>query len=187
MRKRLQLIILSLTISSLLFISCHHDNKEDKTSPYFTHFYTGNKDAILRDIHFDMSPDEVKSIEKSRLYEATEDHLFYEFSYPTDSTAFSEYAEVQYFFDENDKLDVIASHLFLNDSTLEKGLRTSLQQYFNQRYGSAEADKNSELWNGDFTDKKTGTDYNYTIRVKNIVKQSDDDLTGVSIEYHLER
>jgi hypothetical protein len=66
------LIYFFILCSSFIFTSCHHDgNRNDikNASPYFTQFYTGNEAAVLRDINFNMSPDDVKKIETCKLYE----------------------------------------------------------------------------------------------------------------------
>ena len=170
-------------VAPFLFSSCQHDDKKsdlEDASPYFTNFFTGNDEAVLRDISFNMNPDEVKKVEPSKLYETTADHLFFEFSYPTDSTAFSEYANVQYFFNENNQLDIITADIYLNDSIQEQKLRNTLTQYYNKRYGNPDADDNNvSVWSDSYKDLKTNTKLNYSIAIKDL----EDDDFGVSIEY----
>lgn len=171
---------MATTILSLT--SCHHDdhkNAVQDASPYFTHFMTGSEDYVLRNIGFNLTPEELKKKETSKLYEETPDHLFYEFSFPTDSTAFSEYANIQYFFNENNQLDIITADIYMNDSTQENKLRNNLTQYYNLRYGSPEKDENDqEVWKGSYEDKKTSQSYPYSVDIKDL-----DDDYGVSIEY----
>jgi hypothetical protein len=174
-----------LLLAILIATSCKPKVDKSKikdASPYFTHFYSGNDDAVLRDINFNMSPDDVKKTETCKLYEHTPDHLFYEFSFPTDSTAFSEYANVQYFFNENNQLDIITADIYLNDSIQQAGLKNTLTTYFNERYETADDANTYSVWEGTYTDKNTNKDYDYTISLKNI----EDDF-GVSIEYYLQR
>lgn len=179
------LIYFFILCSSFIFTSCHHDgNRNDikNASPYFTQFYTGNEAAVLRDINFNMSPDDVKKIETCKLYENTPDHLFYEFSFATDSTAFSEYANVQYFFNETNQLDIITADIYLNDSTQQSALKKTLTQYFDERYESADDADTYSVWTGTFEDKIMNKKYEYTISLKKL----EDDF-GVSIEYYLQR
>lgn len=166
----------------LLLNSCKHDKyaKDIKdASPYFTNFFTGTDDDILRTVNFNLSQDEVKKIEKSKLYESTADHLFYEFIYPKDSSSFSEYANVQYFFNENNQLDIITTDIFLNDSTQVVQAKNTFEQYYNKRYGDPTPDENGyDVWKGDFKDAKTNTNYNYTVALTELP-----DEFGIKIEY----
>ena len=98
--------ILYLTFFLCFIISCHHDTYKDSikdASPYFISLFTGNEDAVFRGINFNETADAIKKIETSKLYESTPDHLFYEVTFPKDSTSFSEYANVQYFFNEDNQ------------------------------------------------------------------------------------
>jgi hypothetical protein len=122
-----------LLVSGCIFLfnlaACQQNNNKatiENASPYFSNFFTGNEDAVLRGIQFNCTPDELKKLEKAKLYESTPDHLFYEFSYPKDSTTFSEYANIQYFFNENNQLDIIIAEIYLNDSTQEQQLKNNL-------------------------------------------------------------
>ena len=93
--------------------------------------------------------------------ETTADHLFYEFIYPKDSSAFSEYANVQYFFNENNQLDIITTDIYLNDSAQVAQTKKSFEQYYTKRYGKSERDeKGYDIWNGEFTNTKTKKDFN---------------------------
>jgi hypothetical protein len=161
-----------------LLFSCRHEVKqESNASPYFTHFITDDG-SVLRGVNFNVSPEELKKTEKSKLYESTADHLFYEFTFPKDSTAFEEYSNIQYFFDENDRLDIITADVFVNDSVQESKLKKSFGEYFDKRYGDANTDEYSyDVWKGKFEDRD-GKKYNYTVGLK----EMDDDY-GISLEY----
>ncbi|MBK6276139.1 MAG: hypothetical protein IPF58_16290 [Saprospirales bacterium] len=174
--------VLILGSCILILTSCKHDKyaKEIKdASPYFTNFFTGTDDDILRNVNFNVSLDEVKKIEQAKLYETTADHLFYEFIYPKDSSAFSEYANVQYFFNENNQLDIITTDIYLNDSAQVAQTKKSFEQYYTKRYGKSERDeKGYDIWNGEFTDTKTKKDFNYSVALTELEEE-----VGIKIEY----
>jgi hypothetical protein len=176
-----QLICISASV--ILLQSCwnkNHSNSLENPSPYFKNFMPGNEDAVLRNIGFNVSPEEIKKMETSKLYEETPDHLFYEYSFPTDSTPFSEYANIQYFFNEENQLDIITADIYMSDSLQENKLRNNLTDYFNHRYGSASKEDNGEeVWNGKYKDKNTNSTYKYTVDIKDL----EDNDYGVSIEY----
>ena len=174
--------------SFFIVIFCRHDADEQAASPYFTNFFTGNEADVLRGINFNMTAEDVKKTEQSRLYETTADHLFYVFSFPTDSTAFSEYADVQYFFNENNQLDVIANHIYLNDTIQRDQLQHTLSQDLSKRFGKPETNTaNDKVWTADFKDKISGKKYNYTITVERLEDEEDPEAIGVTIEYYLKR
>lgn len=183
---------LFLILCSLLcFSSCHLNNKKEdlnNASPYFTAFFTGNEASVLRNINFNMNSDEVKRIEPSKLFESTSDHLFYEFSFPTDSTAFSEYANIQYFFNENNQLDVISNHIYLNDTLQQNKLEKTLTLYFNEKLGDSEINADKEaFWTSTFKDISNRKKYNYTVSVKDLEDDQDDKAIGITVEYYLLR
>lgn len=174
-----------LLVSGCIFIllaACQQNNNKatiENASPYFSIFFTGNEDAVLRGIQFNCTPDELKKLEKAKLYESTPDHLFYEFSYPKDSTTFSEYANIQYFFNENNQLDIITAEIYLNDSTQEQQLKNNLIEYYNQRFGNPEKDEQDhEVWTGYFTDATLDKKISYSVAIKEINGEF-----GIGIEY----
>lgn len=166
----------------LLLAACRHEGKQadfKDASPYFTAFFPKEENGVLRGIQFNMQEDDVKKMEKSKLYETTPDHLFYEFSYPKDSTEFEEYANVQYFFDENGKLDIITTDIFLNDSMQEEKLKSDILRYFGALYGKSHTDDyDYDVWDAVYEDRKNGKQYNYTIALKGL-----DNDYGISLEY----
>lgn len=177
----------SPSIVYLLLVSCiisacrNNSTKVDlkNASPYFTYLLTENEEAVFRGIDFNKNADDVKKIEKAKLYETTTDHLFYEVSFPKDSTQFAEYANVQYFFNENNQLDIIIADVFLADTLQENKLKNTLSTYFNQKFESVESKEfDYPVWSAEFDDKKTDKTYNYTITLKDL---SED--IGVTIEY----
>lgn len=173
---------LIICILLLFILSCKNDNSKDSmkdASLYFINFFTGNDEAVLRDVSFNISSDELMKIEKSKLYEATPDHLFYEFSYPTDSSAFSEYANIQYFFNEDNQLDIITTEIFLNDSIQESKLKNSIIEYYHLRFGKPEKDDyEQDIWKGSFLDEKTSKNYNYSVALKELNGEY-----GIALEY----
>lgn len=172
------LFVLSIGLST----SCQHTSVKDElkdVSPYFTPFFTGSEDAVLRDVSFNISADELKKIEKAKLFEATPDHLFYEFTFQKDSTPFSEYANVQYFFNENNQLDIITADIYLSDSIQETKLKKTLNDYYNLRFGTPEKDDyEHDVWKASLKDKRTEETYNYSIALKDISGEF-----GVTVEY----
>lgn len=173
--------VLILGSCILYFTSCHHDSKDaiKDASPYFTGLFTGNEDAVFRGINFNETSDAVKKTETSKLYESTPDHLFYEVTFPKDSTPFSEYANVQYFFNENNQLDIITADIYLTDSLQEIKLKNTLTSFYNQQYKSEDNEENNySTWKGKFTDKDDGKKYNFSVSLKELA-----DDYGVSLEY----
>jgi hypothetical protein len=176
---------LQITFYILLVItlnSCNHDNKAKDikdASPYFINLFSGNVTTLFRNQNFNSSLDEVKKIETSKLYESTADHLFYEFSYPKDSTPFLEYANIQYFFNEKNELDIITSDIFLSDSIQVLNLRNSLTQYFIKLYGNAEKNENGyDIWKSEFDDKKLNKKFPFTVAINDLT-----DEYGIKLEY----
>lgn len=172
------------SLCSLLFIlnSCHFGKNKislKAPSPFFTDLFTGNEDAVFRGINFNETSDAVKKIEKAKLYESTSDHLFYEFTYPKDSTPFSEYANLQYFFNEENQLDIITADIYLSDSIQEVKLKNTLTEYYNMRFETDDENESEyPVWKATFEDVKEDKKYNYSISLKEV---SDD--FGVSLEY----
>jgi hypothetical protein len=162
-------------------VSCRNESQGEvkDASPYFTNFFAKDDKGVLRGISFGMTQEEIKKMEKAKLFESTADHLFYEFSYPKDSTNFGEYANVQYFFDENSRLDIITADIFLNDSIQENKLKTSLVQYFNSQYGTSKSDDyDYDVWKGKTDVKNSGEKANFSVALKGL-----DDDYGVKLEY----
>ena len=149
--------VLILGSCILILTSCKHDKyaKEIKdASPYFTNFFTGTDEDILRNVNFNVSLDEVKKIEQAKLYETTADHLFYE-------------------------LDIITTDIYLNDSAQVAQTKKSFEQYYTKRYGKSERDeKGYDIWNGEFTDTKTKKDFNYSVALTELEEE-----VGIKIEY----
>ena len=176
-----QSIVFILVFSCIIY-SCKNDKHKDSlkdASPYFTNLFTGKDDAVFRGINFNETVDAVKKTEKSKLYESTTDHLFYEFTYPKDSTTFSEYSNVQYFFNEENQLDIIITDIYLTDSVQEIKLKNTLTEYYNQRFTAADkSEYEYPVWKASFEDIKADKKYNYTIALKEV---SDD--FGVTLEY----
>lgn len=180
--KKITLFLFIIT-GLLIFQACKNKSSVkyelENASPYFTPLVDLNDESVWRGINFNLSAAEVKKLEKAKLYETTPDHLFYEFSYPEDSTTISEYANIQYFFDENGKLDIITSDIFMNDSTQESQLKNTFIQYFNQRFGSSETDSyNYEVWKGSYEDKTLKKEIYYSVALKKLK-----DEFGVTLEF----
>ncbi len=148
-------------------------------SPYFTNFFSEHEEGILKSISFNSQAGEIKKIEKSKLYESSNDHLFYEFSYPKDSTPFEEYANIHYYFNEANTLDIITADIYLNDSIQEQQLKNNLIDYYTQQFGNPKTDDYGyTTWNASKKEKKTDKEYSYSVAIK---KLKDD--YGINLEY----
>jgi hypothetical protein len=112
---------------------------------------------------------QVKKSEDSKLYESSPDHLFYEFSYPKDSTIFSEYANIHYYFNENNQLDIITADIYLNDSIQERQLKDNLVEYYTIQYGNPETDDYGySTWKAVGKDKQSEKEYTYSVAIKKL-------------------
>jgi hypothetical protein len=138
-----------MIVCCMLFSACRNNAAEKyeltDASPYFAPLMQDDDASVWRGMDFKLTADEIKKLEKAKLYETTPDHLFYEFSYPDDSTALSEYANIQYFFNENGLLDIITADIYLNDSAQQDKLYNTFSQYYTLRYGDPETDDNNYL------------------------------------------
>ena len=175
--------LLFIGITMLLIPACWNKNNSDtlqNPSPYFKNFMSGDDAHVLRNIDFNSTPEEIKKLETSKLYEETPDHLFYEYSFPTDSTPFSEYANLQYFFNENNLLDIIIADIYVSDSLQENKLRNNFSAYFTKRYGSPSIEDNgAAVWSGKYKDISTSKTYTYTVDIKDLEEEE----YGISIEF----
>ncbi len=160
MKKTVYFVLAALTL-----YSCQHRqySKDIKNpSPYFAALMDGNDNTVFHGIDFNMSEDDIRKKEKSKLYENTNDHLFYTFTFPKDSTAFQEYADIEYFFDKNGKAEIFTSTIYVNDSLQQLQLMETFHQYYNNRYGSAKKDDYGyDVWKG--TMESSEDDYDYSI------------------------
>jgi hypothetical protein len=146
-------------------------------SPYFTALMEGNDHSVFHGADLNMNQDEVREKEKSKLYERTQDHLFYSLVFPKDSTVFSEYADIQYFFDNKGGVEIISASIYLNDSTQQEHLANTFRQYYNIRYGDAGKDEYGyEVWKG--TLEAQEDDYDYTIGLNQMKEEF-----GIVLEY----
>lgn len=176
-----QPIFITLFLIFLVISSCRNENKPilKNESPYFSSLFMPNENTVFRKTVFNLTPEEVRKIETAKLFESAADHLFYEYTFPKDSTTFSEYANVQYFFNELNQLDIITTDIYLNDSLQEKQLKNTLTEYFQQTLGDTENDENNQLvWTASLKDAKTNKSYQYNISLKEIP-----DEFGVSLEF----
>ena len=185
MQQKSTKIVSILYIVVLCMIACKHkkNNSDIKiTSPYFSTMMKLNENGVFRGLNFNMDVDAVQKVESSKLFETTSDHLFYELSFPVDSSQFVEYANLQYFFNGNNQLDIITADVFLNDSIQEKELYQSLKKYFDDNFDAINNDNgNFLIWRARFKDSKLDENFDYTIGLKNFTEDY-----GVTIEYLLQ-
>ncbi|MEZ5055106.1 MAG: hypothetical protein R2807_10170 [Chitinophagales bacterium] len=181
-KRWLPYFIFSILLVSI-FACKNNSNGENQnaTSPYFKEFIHPNSDAVFRAVSFNLDADAIKKLETAKLYETTSDHLFYELSFPKDTSLFVEYANLQYFFNANNQLDIITADVFLNDAVQEEKLIQALKSYFDDNFKSIKNENgNFPMWKATAYDKKADKELDYTIALKD----NPDDF-GVSLEFLL--
>lgn len=164
----------------LLIISCKNDNDIEISNPsvYYQELITKEKKAIFKNINFDFTLEEVQKIETAQLYESTEEHLFYSYNFPKDSSKFVEYADIKYFFDEDKILKIITANIYLNDSLQEAQLLQNFKEYYNEKYGDTKIDDYSyDNWDATADSKNKKGKYYYNIGIKKLENEY-----GVAIE-----
>lgn len=178
----LKKIILFIVVVVSIYACNNHNKKHSKSNlPYIAYLFQGNDKNVFRNIDFNTSIDVVKKTETSKLFDATTDHLFYELTFPKDSTTFSEYANLQYFFNENNKLDIIIADVFFADSTQQTIFFSDLLSYFDDNFDKQDNnDTDYPIWKATFKDPSTEKEFDYTIALK-----EKKDENAVSIEYML--
>jgi hypothetical protein len=164
----------------IILYSCKNENNIKIKNPtvYFEQLITKEKKAIFKNLNFDFTLDEVKKIENAQLYDATNEHLFYSYNFPKDSTNFVEYADIKYFFDEESILKIITANIYLNDSIQETQLLENFKEYYTIKYGDTKLDDYEyDNWDATADSKNTKGKYYYNIGIKKLK-----DEYGVAIE-----
>lgn len=162
------LIVVCLIV---VLVSCRRKEKIEVTNPtiYFTDLITDNPEGIFKNVNFDFTIDDVKATENAQLYEATDDHLFYSYNFPKDTSLFVEYADIKYFFDENKILKIISTTIYLNDSIQETGLLQNFHDYYTEKYGDDKTDDYKySTWNATAESKSTKGKYYFNIGLKEL-------------------
>ena len=150
-------------------------------SPYFSAIVGDNDNNIFRNVNFGLKQDVVKKAETSKLFDFAPDHMFYEVTFPDDSSQFQEYADIEYYFNENDILDIMVARIYVNDSVQQSQLYNNLQQYYHAKLGSSAIDKfNGEFWKGQFTQGKSKP-MDYYVFMEPLPKEF-----GISLEFKLQ-
>lgn len=172
--------IFYLLFSFLILYSCRSRKFSENItnpSPYFSALMEGHDNTVFHGIDFNLQQDDIRKIEKAKLYERTTDHLFYSYVFPKDSTPFSEYADIEYFFDKAGKMEIITSSIYANDSLQQKFLIETFHQYFNNRYGEPKKDDYGyDVWKG--TMEASDDDYDYSVGMSPL-----NDEYGIKLEY----
>jgi hypothetical protein len=179
---------LNNTKSALLLLCCTllfackqkvFNGQLTQPSPYFTQLIDVQDPAVLRGVSFGLNAEEVKDLEKAKLFEAAPDHLFYEFTYAKDSTEFSEYVNISYYFDETDVLDVITMDIFLSDTLQVKELQRTFTEFYTQQYGQSDRDDYQyDVWDATHKNVKSGNKEAFSIALKPIEHE-----IGLSLEF----
>ena len=160
--KKIKIVLLFFIIISS-FYACKNNSSKEETkinSPYFSPLLTNKNTSVFRGIDFNSSAENIKQTENAKLYEATSDHLFYELDFPNDTSQFIEYANIQYFLNPKNKLDIITVDVFLNDTIQEMTLKIDLLNYFNSKFKKIRNDDGTfPMWETTFED----SDLQYTL------------------------
>jgi len=149
--------------------------------PIFSAIVGDNDNNIFRNVNFGLKQDVVKKAETSKLFDFAPDHMFYEVTFPDDSSKFQEYADIEYYFNEKDILDIVVAKIYVNDSIQQSQLLANLQQYYTNKLGKSSVDKyNGEFWKGEYKlDKSKAMDY--YVFMEPLPKEF-----GISLEFKLQ-
>lgn len=169
-----------ILIISIFLFSCKNENDIEVSNPsiYYKELITKEKKAIFKNINFDFTLEEVKKVENAQLYEATPEHLFYSYNFPKDSSLFVEYADIKYFFDEENTLKIITANIYLNDSVQESQLLENFKEYYTIKYGDTKIDDyDYDNWDATADSRNKKGKYYYNIAIKKLENEY-----GVAIE-----
>ncbi len=170
------------TLFIALFFMCLYACKNHKysekitnRSPYFSAIVGDNDENVFRNVNYQLTPEQIKKIETSKLYENAPDHLFYEITFPDDSSKFQEYADLEYYFNDQNKLDIVVAKVYVNDSLQQDQLLSNLRQYYTEKLGNSSLDNyNYETWQGIEPKNKS----KYSVGIQTLPKEF-----GLILEY----
>lgn len=167
-----KILILYILLIFLIFSSCDKLFKKDYTlehpelkAPTFSAIFDMDDNHLFRGIDFDDKKEHVMKLEsgKGTLINQEDFALFYEVELPKDSLKHYEYANVNYFFNNN-KCDIICVEYHLVDSLKIETTENALNTYFNILYGDAhEDDFGYQVWTWDNEKDKN---HHYDVAVK---------------------
>lgn len=167
-----KVFIVSLGVALLLLISSctPFDRMNDQAKDWLK-----TEEGFFRGISFDVSPEEVQKTEDALITEAGEYYL----SYEQVPDRMGEHIEIEYSFNNDKKLDFIATYYVLPDAETVEAVTKSVQSYLDKKYGEGKKDELGwHIWE---IDDKTGEPG--TIE---IVMNSDIDMAGESYGVDME-
>ena len=180
----------------LLSVACKSGNKPseeysddmtlptDTTMAHFSSVFGSENDKVFRSVNFNMNKEEVKKIEAEqsesiKLVEDVKNMLFYEVDLTNDTSKAIDYAEIKYFFDVHDALDIISVNYYILDSLTIRNLSESIFQKMTRKYGDSYVDSEDYIvWESSFENEGKST--LFEVATKELTKQND---PGVTVEY----
>lgn len=97
----------------------------------------GSDEALFRNIDMDVNPTVVKQTETASLTEESEFYLGYEQLPGADG----QHIELEYSFNNDNKLDFIAAYYKMPDEQSVTELTAALEKYFDKKYGDSKEDE----------------------------------------------
>lgn len=140
------------TLSLLLLCASCTLFKKKKKIPHFSSYveklFTPEED-FFRGTNMGMSLEKVRSKEEIRPVGEESNMLRYEIIYPKDSTTYEEYADIEYNFNDSDRLDIITGKIYTSEQQLSDSIYTDISRYLTYNYGNYEKDEyNYQVWKG---------------------------------------
>ncbi|MBX7224448.1 MAG: hypothetical protein K1X55_00325 [Chitinophagales bacterium] len=177
-----RIFIAHILFFCLIFSSCERLFKKDRSLGHpelkatsFSSIFDIDDNHLFRGIDFDDKKEHIMKLEngKSTLINQEDFALFYEVELPKDSLKNYEYANINYFFNNN-KCDVISVEYQLVDSTRIEMTEKAITTYFNLLYGDAhEDDYGYQVWTWDNDKDK---DHHYDVAIKRGYQLDEPDL-----------
>ena len=134
-----------------------------------------SKEEMFRGLDFDMSLQEVK--EKETLPPDLEYGDYLRYHILADSVSAGESMDVEYFFNKNNRLDLMIAFYNLRDKDVLHPLADELKRYLERNYGRPQQDELG-WYHWEFDDK---TGENGTIEI-NLVGETEEGYMGVELE-----
>lgn len=149
---------------------------------YYNRVFLPEHSRIFRRVDLDMEPDAVRGMEDGgnlRLTGESPRHLQYEADLRTDSVRGSDYVDVKYVFDDQDRLDIVTVNYYIQDTALIHGLFDHLNQVFDSLYGDYYIDSDGyTVWESTYK-RPDSTEVVFDIGMRKLVKLND---PGITIE-----
>lgn len=149
---------------------------------YYNRVFLPEHSRVFRRVELDMEPQTVRSLEDAgnlRLAGESPRHLQYEADLRTDSLRGSDYVDVKYVFDDQDRLDIVTVNYYIQDTALINGLFDHLHRVFGNLYGDFYIDSDGyTVWESTYK-RPDSTEVVFDIGMRKLVKLND---PGITIE-----